>query len=297
MMGVLNLTPDSFSDGGQYNHPQSFVERARELLRAGAKVLDLGAQSTAPRSRPVSAGEERERLTPFIRPVLALAKEFPFVVSLDTYRFETANFFFSELKDRGFHGPILWNSVAGVLDAAIGDFLGRFSSAEYVYTHNLAPTREAAARHLDYTDESRTGVEWLAENWGKAVSYFGERQLLDRIWWDPGFGFAKTFEQNEQLLHFFADGERFYGQFPVRPTKLVLGIGRKSFLRRRWSLGHTESLSEQELFAGAEVLHAEWLQRWHGALMNAEKKVQVLIRLHDPGVFAGVKKAVAAVQK
>ena len=115
MMGILNVTPDSFSDGGQYNYPQNFLKQGHSFLQSGVKVLDIGAQSTAPKSRPICAEEEKTRLTPFFDPLLELARDYFFIVSLDTYRPETAHFFFAELLERGLQRPILWNSVAGVL--------------------------------------------------------------------------------------------------------------------------------------------------------------------------------------
>ena len=253
-------------------------------MQSGVKVLDIGAQSTAPKADPIGPEEEKARLVPFIGPLLELSQNHFFIVSLDTYRFETAHFFFEKLLSRGPQRPILWNSVAGVQDAVIGDFLSRFPNAEYVYTHNLAPGREESARHLSYVEESRSGVELLMDGWSKAFKYFKKHELLDRIWWDPGFGFSKTFDQNEQLLALFAD-EKQFASLPNIPHKLVLGIGRKSFLRRRFLLDHPETLENERLFAHTKALHSAWLKRWKMVLKKEGRAVQVLIRLHDPGVF------------
>ena len=97
------------------------------------------------------------------------------------------------------------------------------------------------------------------------LSILKSEELLDKIWWDPGFGFSKTFDQNEQLLAFFAD-EKQFENFPNIPRKLVLGIGRKSFLRRRWLLDHPETPKDENLFDRTETLHAGWIRRWKGAL-------------------------------
>ena len=276
MMGILNVTPDSFSDGGCFNHPHRFYERARQLLNLGVKVLDVGAESSAPASTPICAVEEKKRLTPFQEVLLQLDREFSFLLSLDTYHPETAFSFFENLLSKKGPERFLWNDVSGRVDDHVFSFLKTFPKAEYVFTHNLAPSRPLTSFHRDYVREEGAGIQMVLKTWNEAYHIFQRHGLEHRIWWDPGFGFAKTFRQNEELLHFFAEKDKVQEFLFPKFEKLLLGISRKSFLRQRLAREKTE-----ESFLASERLHREWLLKWKDALCASEGR-KVLIRLHSP---------------
>ncbi len=287
IMGVMNVTPDSFSDGGSYNDPSRFYQRGRELLERRVPVLDIGAESTAPFNSKIGLQEEKDRLSPFIDPLLKLSKKYLFVLSLDSYRFETVFFFFDELLRRNWQGALLWNDISGVRDNSVFHFLKHFPEAEYVLNHNLVSVRERSSHHMEYLDESKDGVSLLLESWVEDFRCFEGSGFLPRIWWDPGFGFSKTFSQNEDILSFFAEERQLKQHLPKGLNKFLLGISKKSFLRKRFQLDYPESQnwSQNQLLTASEKVHAQWLIKWRKSLGGQGLKGKVLIRLHDPRTF------------
>ena len=274
-MGILNATPDSFADGGRYNTPERFYRQAEYLLKSGVRVLDIGAESTAPMGQSIEGAEERERLVPFFAPLDDLMGQYAFALSLDTYRLKTVRFFFRKILKK--HSCVFfWNDVSGILDSAPRSFLSEFPNSYYICTHSRVPNREASSKHRDYIKTSLNGVEMVTRFWLKAKAFFRKYNLNSRIWWDPGLGFSKTLKQNEELMEFFACGE---GLDKLALNSFVLGASRKSFLRFRCQ-EKNPSLKGEELLLSTEKLHAYWIKSWRRALGNR----RILVRLHDPKI-------------
>lgn len=179
IMGILNVTPDSFSDGGKFNEVEAALAQAEELLAAGAQVIDVGGESTRLGAEFVSQEEEIARVVPIIR---AIKEHFDCLVSIDTYKTGTARAALEAGAD------ILNDVWAGLYD---GEMLAL--AAEYqvpiILMHNQ--TEEV---YEDIVQEVR---DFLAE---RAQAALAAGISADKIWLDPGFGFAKNAQHNLDLL-------------------------------------------------------------------------------------------------
>jgi len=216
VMGILNVTPDSFSDGGTLLTPEALLRRAEELLEAGAQILDVGGESTRPRglygegARPVDPAEERARVEPAVR---LLRRAFPDVaISVDTSRAEVARAALGE-------GADLINDVRGLKDDELARVVAE-AGAPCCIMHMPAEP-DAMAQHTDYEDVVGEVAEALCERVDAAIAR-GVRP--DGILVDPGFGFGKTFGQNLVLLRELASLRATVG----RPV--LVGTSRKGFL-------------------------------------------------------------------
>ena len=207
-MGIVNATPDSFSDGGRYLDPEIAIAHALDLFADGAGVIDVGGESTRPGAERVPVAEEIQRVLPV---VTALAER-GIAVSIDTMNAETA----IAAVDAGAR---MVNDVSGGL--ADPDMLAAVAatSADFVLGHWRGPSSDMYAR-AEYVDVARDVTVELAERLREA-----ERAGIDpaRVVLDPGIGFGKTVEQNWEMLagleHLVALGPR-----------VLVGTSRKKFL-------------------------------------------------------------------
>jgi dihydropteroate synthase len=214
-LGVMNVTPNSFSDGGEINL-QNFSQKLEAFKNADG--IDLGAESTAPMNDALSWETEWERLKVY----LPLLKKYSGTISIDTYHPETIEEVLRFYLDESLSQDLIWNDVSGKFDHYARDFLSFSPNFSYVYCHNLAPTRELTGRHMDYVDPDLS-MESLRD-------YFGGFKI-PRIIFDPCFGFSKTDEQNWWLLKNFGELQKIVGH-----DRWLLGISRKSFLRKKFDL-------------------------------------------------------------
>jgi len=209
IMGVLNVTPDSFSDGGLFFRRDQAVARGEALAAEGADVLDVGGESTRPFSEPVSAAEEKERILPVIR---ELVKRVKIPISVDTCKAEVA----AAALDAG---AAMVNDVSALrFDPEMGRTVARFS-VPLILMHMQGTPRDMQV-HPHYDRLLPEIRDFLAERIRAAQEAgiaFGHLLV------DPGIGFGKTFEHNLTLLKrldFFRDLDR----------PLVLGTSRKAFI-------------------------------------------------------------------
>ncbi|MBU3760032.1 MAG: dihydropteroate synthase [Candidatus Omnitrophica bacterium] len=210
VMGVLNLTPDSFSDGGLFEQIDKAVERAHRMASEGADILDLGAESTRPGAKPVSAEEEIQRVVPVLR---ELKKGKLPRISIDTTKPEVARACLDE-------GADIINDVSGLRDS--GSEMARLvrdSGAGLILMHRRG-TPETMQSMTDYGD---VAAQTLAELRGSFEKALCEGVRPEQLAVDPGLGFAKTAEQSLELL---ASIEVFHAF--ARPV--VVGPSRKSFI-------------------------------------------------------------------
>ena len=214
VMGIVNVTPDSFSDGGRYFAPEEAVRRARNLVADGADIIDLGGESTRPGAREVPPGEEMPRILPVLRELLRLRPETR--VSVDTRHAETARAALAAgaqiINDVSMlrHDP----ELAGAVAAAGGGL---------IVSHSRGTPRNMADPGLhDYGSDPVAAVK--SELAAAVKLAVGAGVAERRIWIDPGFGFAKSFEQNWEIMRRIGE---FAGRFP-----LFVGVSRKSFIGR-----------------------------------------------------------------
>ena len=220
-MGVMNITPDSFSDGGEFNLSR---------LSLDIDAWDIGAESTAPMNASISADEEWARLEPHLPSLLKVP-----VLSLDTYHPETI-FRMSSLRNN-----LIWNDISGKFDEHVEQFLSLDKTFQYVLCHNLAPTRELSGRHMDYA----TGVTL-----DSMKEYFWGRRH-PRVIFDPCLGFSKSYEENWMILENMGELQRKVGH-----NRWLVGFSRKSFLRKKFGLelSQREELDQKHMQILSEVL-------------------------------------------
>ncbi len=212
VMGVVNVTPDSFSDGGQFLSPESAVERALQLLGEGADILDLGGESTHPGASPLGAGQEQDRVLPVIE---ALKREHPEVIlSIDTYKAQTA-------VSAVAAGVEIVNDVSGLMwDPAMPATLaGLGCGAVLMHTRGTPVEWNSLPPEPDPVSFVLRGLTNSAGLAGRA-GIASERLVLD-----PGFGFGKRFDENYPLLAHLA-------VFAQLGYPLLVGTSRKAFIGR-----------------------------------------------------------------
>jgi dihydropteroate synthase len=246
VMGVLNVTPDSFSDGGQFRDLDRAVARAEEMAAEGADILDVGGESTRPGAGAVPAGEELRRVVPVIE---QLSGRVNVPISVDTTKASVARAALAA-------GAEIVNDISGLrFDPSLADEAARaraglvlmHSRGDAETMHSLPPVADIMAE----VAESLTASVALAQSRGVERS---------AIVVDPGIGFGKSQEQNLLLLARLRDFARLFADFPV-----LVGTSRKSFVGR--------------LLAGAPAA-----ERLHGTMATVTAAVLAgahLVRVHD----------------
>jgi dihydropteroate synthase len=209
VMGILNVTPDSFSDGGRFFGPADAIRQARRMAEEGADLIDVGGESTRPGAPAVSADEEAARIVPVVR---ALREALDVPVSVDTRKAAVA-------REALAAGADVVNDVSGLGDPEMAAVVAP-SGTGLVLMH-MRGTPETMQRLTDYGDVVDDVAAELAESLSlaEAAGIARERVVLD-----PGIGFAKTAEQNLELI---ASLDRIQHRLG-RP--LLLGVSRKSFI-------------------------------------------------------------------
>jgi dihydropteroate synthase len=215
IMGVVNVTPDSFSDGGLYLDAEKAVVRAEQLLDEGASIIDVGGESTRPgASDPVSEEEERRRVLPVIRDLKRRRPDA--VISVDTYKASVARAAVEA-------GAEVVNDVSGFRwdpDSKMAKTLAELKvGAVLMHTRG----RPEEWRSLPPIGDPLLMVKRDLRQWAEAATLAGIKR--DRLVLDPGFGFGKRFEENYPLLAHFAELQQM--GFP-----LLAGVSRKSFIGR-----------------------------------------------------------------
>jgi dihydropteroate synthase len=213
IMGVVNVTPDSFSDGGLYFDAEKAVVRAEQLLDDGASIIDVGGESTRPgASEPVSEEEERRRVLPVIRDLKRRRPDA--VISVDTYKASVARAAVDV-------GAEVVNDVSGFRwDPKMAKTLAELKVGA-VLMHTRGHPEEW--RSLPPIGDPVLMVKRELRQWAEAATLAGIKR--DRLVLDPGFGFGKRFEENYPLLAHFAELQQM--GFP-----LLAGVSRKSFIGR-----------------------------------------------------------------
>ena len=238
IMGILNLTPDSFSDGGRFNNEKSALEHAEKLLKDGAGIIDIGPQSTRPKAEFLKAEEEIRRIGNVIS---SIKKEFPeALVSLDTFYSETVAFGYNE-------GIDLVNDISGgQYDGGMFEAVAK-TKLPYILMH-VNPSYETMHNKIKFDDITVSVNRYFSE---KTVELL-EMGITDIIL-DPGFGFGKTVGDQMKMI----DEVQYlgFGKFP-----LLIGISRKSFIYKPLGKSaldineETQKLHMNVLQQGAKIL-------------------------------------------
>jgi len=209
IMGILNVTPDSFSDGGKFLDPAAAVARALEMVRDGAQIIDMGAESTRPGSAPVHPNEQLNRLLPVLK---AFRKKSHIAVSIDTQSAEVADACLAE-------GANIVNDVSALrLDRGLMSVVAN-AKCDVVLMH-MRGTPQTMQKNPRYRNVTADVLRFLKS---RIAACEGAGIARKRIIVDPGFGFGKTFEHNLQLFHELE-------KFAELGCRLLVGVSRKTFI-------------------------------------------------------------------
>ena len=210
VMGILNVTPDSFSDGGRFNQMGKALHHCEQMIADGADFIDIGGCSTRPNNAIATESEEMERVVPVLK---AIRKAFPeTLISIDTFRKNVAEACVNE-------GANLINDISGGLfDDEMLPYIGK-NHIPYVMMHCIG-TPETMHQYTLGGDIHQIVMDFFALQC-KTLEAYGEQQII----LDPGIGFGKSLEANYQLLN---DLNRYrYNNFPI-----LIGISRKSLINK-----------------------------------------------------------------
>lgn len=242
VMGILNLTPDSFYDGGKYKNEKAILKQTEKMLGEGASFIDMGAYSSRPGAQHVPEEEEKQRLLPVLELVLRYFPDAFF--SIDTFRSTVAQ----ECLERG--AAMINDISAGNLDENMFDIVAHFQ-VPYIAMH-LKGTPQSMQKESIYEDVITDLLHYFSEKLQK-----GRAKKINDIIIDPGFGFAKTLKQNYHLLHHLE-------LFQTLKKPLLIGLSRKSMIYKMLKSSPTEALN------GSTALHS--IALWKGAH---------ILRVHD----------------
>ena len=249
VMGIINVTPDSFYSGSRVNDEQTLVARVGQMLADGADVLDIGACSTRPGSQSVDAQGEMERLQWALDIIRRTAPDV--IISVDTYRADVARRCVEEW------GANIINDISGgTLDEAMFDTVARLQ-VPYVLMHTRG-TPETMASMTDYDDVAADVLEWMA----RRIDTLRQMGVADVIA-DPGFGFAKDQEQNYRLLSCL-------DAFHALDAPLLVGVSRKRMIYTPLECGPDEALNGTTVVNTIALLQGAHILRVHDVKAAAE---------------------------
>ena len=257
VMGVINVTPDSFSDGGQFLTVEAAMEQARLLVSQGAEILDVGGESTRPGATRISIEEEQRRVLPVISQI---KKELKVLVSIDTMNSETA---VAAIQV----GADIVNDVSGGLaDTKMFSAIAA-SNCLYVLGH-WRGFSDVMDQRTQYSDVAREVVGELAEQVSVAVASGISR---DRIIVDPGLGFAKDMQQNWALVARLDELKQL-------GLPILVGASRKRFIAHALDKDNPQGVDHSRRDVASAVLTALLLQRklWGVRVHNVQATVDAI---------------------
>lgn len=257
IMGVLNVTPDSFSDGGHFFQTKVAIKRAEEMVEEGADIIDVGGESTRPGSEPISLEEELTRVIPVIK---SIASNLTVPISIDTYKPQVA-------REALEAGASIINDVYGLRQPGMLELLAEVKVPVVIMHMKGAP--KTMQQNPTYQDVVKEVADFLKHQSEKVIEVGLESE---KIVIDPGIGFGKTLEHNLQLLKNLSSLSAL--GFPV-----LVGPSRKSFI------GLTLGLPVEERLEGTLAVIAQCV--WEGAS---------IVRVHDVKEALRVVKMVHAIR-
>lgn len=242
IMGILNVTPDSFFDGGLYNTEKKVDDQVKKMIEDGMDILDVGGYSSRPGAREISINEEIDRVIPVIK---FLKKNYPkLVLSVDTFRSEVAK----NCLDLG--ADIINDISAGCIDEKILDVVAVYN-CPYIMMH-----MKGTPQTMQINPEYEKLIKELLIFFAKRILLAREKGIIDIII-DPGFGFGKTLDHNYTIM-------KKIENFKLLDLPILVGISRKSFITKQLNVDKKNSLN------GTTALNMYFL----------EKNVNI-IRVHD----------------
>jgi dihydropteroate synthase len=240
IMGILNVTPDSFSDGGRYVDAGNAVDHALKMIEDGADFIDIGGESTRPGSAPLPAGEEIRRVIPVIE---KLSSECDTPISIDTYKSEVAEAALDA-------GAIIVNDITGLHhDEGMPEIIAKYSaSAILMHIKGTPKTMQVNPQYDNVVEEI---ISYLR----KSIA-FAQSACIDQIIVDPGIGFGKTLEHNLLIIQQLK-------KFQQLNCPVMVGPSRKSFIGTILDLPVEERLEGTAAVVAASIMNGANIVRVH----------------------------------
>jgi dihydropteroate synthase len=258
VMGILNVTPDSFSDGGKYYSKEKAAERALQMLEDGADIIDIGGESSRPGALPVSAEEEIERTIPVIENILSRRKDT--VISIDTVKPEVA-----ELALQ--HGATIVNDISAFSNIKLLEVVKKYSAILIIMHMQGSPS--TMQNNPRYDNVVEDVYNFLDEKIEIAKSNGVEKLLLD-----PGIGFGKSVEDNFMLL-------KNLKKFTKLQLPILIGVSKKSLIGKSLNLPLDEREIASVILETASVNFGAKIIRTHNVKNGVQiKKLNAFI--NDP---------------
>lgn len=263
VMGVLNVTPDSFCDGGRFDVPERAVERAIEMTAEGVDLIDVGGESSRPGAAPIDPEEERARVVPVLRHMAQRGLTF----SIDTYHAETAR---AALE----FGARMVNDITALRgDPAMADVIaGAGCSCVLMHMLGTPKTMQSDPRYNDVVDDICAFFE-------ERMAYAIRSGIAERaIWLDPGFGFGKTVEHNLELL-------RRLDEFKRLGRPLLIGTSNKSTIGAVLGLPVDERTEGTAATVAVAILKGADMVRVHDVkrMVRVARMTDAIIRGNENG--------------
>ncbi len=260
VMGILNTTPDSFSDGGRYFDFSRAVDRALLMVDEGADIIDIGGESTRPGSEPVPPEEEIRRTVPLIR---ALAQRVSVPISIDTYKAEVAR----QALDAG---AAIVNDISGLrFDPGMPEIVSRYKVPVVVMHIKGTP------RDMQHNPSYTALIPEILDYFRECISIAAQAGIPEEmVILDPGIGFGKTFEHNLQIINRLSE-------FSILGKPLLVGPSRKAFIGKILD----NAPASERLEGTAAAVTASILNGAH------------IVRVHDVKEMARVAKVADAIKR
>ena len=254
IMGILNVTPDSFFDGGLYNTEKKVDTQVMKMIEDGMDILDVGGYSSRPGAKEISINEEIDRVIPVVK---FIRKTYPeLILSVDTFRSEVAR----NCLDLGI--DIINDISAGCIDKNILDVVAEYN-CPYIMMH-----MKGTPQTMQINPEYENLIKELLIYFAKRIYLAREKGIIDIIV-DPGFGFGKTLDHNYTIM-------KKIENFKLLDLPILVGISRKSFITKQLDINKKDSLN------GTTALNMYFLEKDINILrVHDVKEAKECIMLHE----------------
>jgi len=260
IMGILNVTPDSFYDGGVHNSEKKILDHVEKMLNDGAIFIDIGAYSSRPNAINIDEDEELNRVVPALELV---NKKFPeTIISIDTFRSKVAETCLNS-------GASIINDIsAGEMDKKMMKIVGKYN-VPYVMMH-MKGNPQNMIRKTNYDDMLKEIIKYFSKKINQAVSYKINDMIID-----PGFGFAKDLKQNYDLLSNI-------DLLKILDKPIMVGISRKSMIYQSLKTSAKESLNGTTVLNTVSLIKGASILRVHD-VKEANECIKLISALNNQG--------------